>query len=155
MSYKALRNAPLHVLLQVSNINAGPAVAGGGGGTRKSVAHKTDTSLPSPHWQHRSRETRKLPTEIVHGTRGNNPSFLCPSPSCFMGVRIISSWLSSVFFPDTRNYIFYQKNRWARLCPHGAYILSGLSTISRYITLVIPALVSHLKSDAHALNKAQ
>ena len=29
MSYKALRNAPLHVLLQVSNINAGPAVEGG------------------------------------------------------------------------------------------------------------------------------
>ena len=31
MSYKALRNAPLHVLLQVSNINAGPAVEVGGG----------------------------------------------------------------------------------------------------------------------------
>ena len=34
-------------------------------------------------------------------------------------------------------------------------IPAGLSTLSRYITLVIPALVSHLKSGAHALNKAQ
>ena len=112
MSCKALRNAPLHVLLQASNINAGPAVcwAVGGGGTRKSVVHKTDKSLPSAHWQHRSRQTRKPATETeVHGTRGNNPSFLCPSPSSFMGVRIISSWLSSVFFPDTRNYIFIRK----------------------------------------------
>lgn len=122
---------------------------------RKSVVHKTDKSLPSTHWQHWSRQTRKPATEtVVHMGRGNNPSFLCLSLAVSWASEIISSWLSSVFFPDTRNYIFIRKADGQALSS-SSHVLAGLSTLSRYITLVIPALLSHLKSEAHALNKAQ
>ena len=94
MFYKALRNAPLQVLLQVSNINAGPAVGRCRGDQEISGIEDRYISAFATLTGHGSRQTRKLVAEIVHGSRGNNPSFLCPYPSGFMGVRIISSWLS-------------------------------------------------------------
>lgn len=74
---------------------------GAGGGQEISGLEDRYISAFATLTGHGSRQTRRLVAEIVHGSRGNNPSFLCPYPSGFMGVRIISSWLSSFQILET------------------------------------------------------